>query len=83
MALPGEVSPTTRLCVYSTGPTPRSATSSTCTPRVTTRIWIEGERIENPPEGGAGTIFDREPMGTVYITCAPEYPILTSTTPHP
>ena len=34
------------------------------------KIWIEGERIENPPEGGVpGTVFDREPMGTVFIYC--------------
>jgi hypothetical protein len=34
------------------------------------KIWIEGERIENPPEGGVrGTVFDRDPMGTIYIYC--------------
>jgi hypothetical protein len=34
------------------------------------KIWMETDRIENPPEGGAGgTVFDREPMGTVFILC--------------
>jgi hypothetical protein len=33
-------------------------------------IWIEGDRIENPPEGGAPrTVFGRDPMGTVFIYC--------------
>jgi hypothetical protein len=38
-------------------------------------IWIEGERIENPTEGPqARGVFDRDPMGTVFIWCgAPSF----------
>jgi hypothetical protein len=34
-------------------------------------IWIEGERIENPPPGPPPKrgVFDRDPMGPVYIYC--------------
>ena len=35
-------------------------------------IWIERERVENPPPGWRREIFRRERWGTVYITCGVE-----------
>ena len=69
VSLPGEVRPDDALvCVLggADAGVPRLADLYTAG---NSKIWIEGERIENPPEGGTGTVFDRAPMGKVFIYC--------------
>lgn len=73
VALPGEVRPDDALVCVLDGPDARVErltdlyTRQVSDPR--RMIWIESDGVENSLAGEAGSIFDRDPMGTVLITC--------------